>query len=55
MFVSDYHRVNVLIDRINELLPDGTYRLVQRPEGEKRMRSQKWFLDHRGCWHGTED
>ena len=41
--------------KARELLPDGTYRLVQRPEGEKRMRSQKWFLDHRGCWHGTED
>lgn len=23
MFVSDYHRVNVIIDRINEFLPDG--------------------------------
>ena len=41
--------------KARELLPDGTYRLVQRPEGEKKMRSQKWFLDHRGCWHGTED
>ena len=41
--------------KARELLPDGTYRLVQRPEGEKKMRSQTWFLDHRGCWHGTED
>ena len=41
--------------KARELLPDGTYRLVQRPEGEKKLRSQKWFLDHRGCWHGTED
>lgn len=36
------------------LQPDGSYRLVERPHGEKKLRSQKWFIDHRGCWHGTE-
>lgn len=41
--------------KARELLPDGTYRLVGRAEGEKKLRSQKWFLDHRGCWHGAEE
>ena len=36
------------------LQPDGTYRLIERSHGEKKLRSQKWFIDHRGCWHGTE-
>lgn len=34
------------------LQPDGTYRMVERAPGEKKLRSQKWFIDHRGCWHG---
>lgn len=36
------------------LEPDGTYTLVNRAEGEKKLRSQKWFIDHRGIWHGTQ-
>ena len=40
--------------KARELLPDGTYRLVQRKTGEKKLRSQKWFIDHRGVWHGSE-
>ena len=40
--------------KARELLPDGTYRLVQREEGEKKLRSQKWFIDHRGVWHGSQ-
>ena len=35
------------------LQPDGTYRMVERAPGEKKLRSQKWFIDHRGCWHGS--
>ncbi len=41
--------------KARELLPDGTYRLVQRAEGEKKLRSQKWFLENRGCWHGSAE
>ncbi len=37
-----------------ELQPDGTYRLVEREEGEKKLRSQKWFIEHRGVWHGPQ-
>lgn len=40
--------------KARELLPDGTYRLVERAEGEKKLRSQKWFIDHRGIWHGSQ-
>lgn len=36
------------------LQPDGKYMLVERKPGEKKLRSQKWFIDHRGCWHGAE-
>lgn len=41
--------------KARELLPDGTYRLVTRPSGKRKMRSQEWFLENRGCWHGTEE
>lgn len=35
-----------------ELQPDGTYSPVVPGTGEKRLRSQQWFIDHRGEWHG---
>lgn len=41
--------------KARELLPDGTYKLVQRKPGEKKLRSQKWLIDHRGCWHGGDE
>ena len=41
--------------KARELQPDGTYRFVQRAVGEKKIRSQKWFIDHRGCWHGAQE
>lgn len=31
---------------------DGTYIPVKPKEGEKTLRSQQWFIDHRGEWHG---
>ncbi len=40
--------------KARELRSDGTYVLVPRPEGEKKLRSQKWLIDHRGIWHGGE-
>ncbi len=36
------------------LQPDGSYELVRRAPGEKKVRSQKWMIDHRGIWHGSE-
>lgn len=41
--------------KARELLPDGTYQLVKRTAGQKKLRSQKWFIDHRGCWHGLDE
>jgi len=41
--------------KARELQPDGTYVFVQRAAGEKKIRSQKWFIDHRGCWHGSQE
>ena len=35
------------------LNPDGSYRLVERAPEEKPLRSQKWFIDNRGIWHGA--
>jgi len=40
--------------KARELQPDGTYVLVERAPGEKKLRSQKWMIDHRGIWHGAE-
>ena len=40
--------------KARELQPDGSYRLVERGPKEKKLRSQRWFLDHRGVWHGTK-
>ncbi|MDR0523730.1 MAG: polyphosphate kinase 1 [Candidatus Methanoplasma sp.] len=36
--------------KAKRLLPDGTYAPVGR--GGKKVRSQKWFIEHRGSWHG---
>ncbi|MGN0098924.1 MAG: polyphosphate kinase 1 [Candidatus Methanomethylophilaceae archaeon] len=34
------------------LNPDGSYHLVERGD-EKPLRSQKWFIQNRGIWHGA--
>lgn len=34
------------------LQPDGTYVIPDRAPGEKKFRSQKWLIEHRGIWHG---
>ncbi len=36
------------------LQPDGSYVLAERAQGEKKLRSQKWMIEHRGIWHGSE-
>ncbi len=36
------------------LQPDGSYIIPERPSGEKKLRSQKWMIEHRGIWHGSE-
>ncbi|MGI5964638.1 MAG: polyphosphate kinase 1 [Candidatus Methanomethylophilaceae archaeon] len=38
--------------KAKELKADGSYVPVVRRKGEKKVRSQKWLIDHRGCWHG---
>jgi polyphosphate kinase len=35
-----------------ELRPDGTYVPITPSEDEAPLRSQQWFIDHRGDWHG---
>ncbi len=40
--------------KARELQSDGTYVPVERAPGEKKLRSQKWMIDHRGIWHGAE-
>lgn len=37
------------------LRSDGTYVHVGRGPDERSLRSQKWLIDHRGCWHGDGD
>jgi polyphosphate kinase len=46
-------RIN-LIDNVKarELKADGSYVPVARKPREKKVRSQKWFIDNRGVWHG---
>ena len=33
------------------LQSDGSYARATRHPGEKKLRSQKWFIENRGCWH----
>lgn len=37
--------------KADELTPDGTYVPVTRKKKEKKIRSQLWFINNRGCWH----
>lgn len=51
------HILNIhLADNVKArvLQPDGTYIIPERGPDEKKLRSQKWLIDHRGVWHGTE-
>ncbi len=41
--------------KARELQSDGTYRLVSRKPTTRKLRSQKWFLENRGCWHGSTE
>jgi len=34
------------------LQPDGTYVMRSRKSNEKKLRSQEWFIENRGVWHG---
>ncbi|MDD3232764.1 MAG: polyphosphate kinase 1 [Candidatus Methanomethylophilus sp.] len=34
------------------LQSDGTYVIPPRKAGTKRLRSQEWFIENRGVWHG---
>lgn len=38
--------------KAKELLSDGSYVPVGRKRGEKKLRSQNWFIRNRGIWHG---
>ena len=33
------------------LKSDGTYVMRKKKSGEKKLRSQQWFIDHIGAWH----
>lgn len=37
--------------KARKLLSDGTYQRVEPKEGEKRINSQLWLIQHRGIWH----
>ncbi|MBR4504500.1 MAG: polyphosphate kinase 1 [Candidatus Methanomethylophilaceae archaeon] len=41
--------------KAKKLLSDGSYVPVGREEGEKKLRSQEWFIKHRGSWHGSAE
>lgn len=36
------------------LQPDGTYVHAERGPDGKKLRSQKWLMEHRGIWHDTQ-
>jgi polyphosphate kinase len=37
-----------------QLLPDGNYERLHPQDGDTKMDSQLWMLEHRGIWHGEE-
>ena len=50
--ILDVHlRDNV---KARRMLSDGRYERVQAEEGEPRLDSQMWLIEHRGAWHGEE-
>lgn len=38
--------------KASELTADGKYVPAVRKKKDPLIRSQKWLIDHRGCWHG---
>ena len=38
--------------KAKQLMADGTYSPVVRKSRAKKIRSQKWYIDNRGVWHG---
>jgi polyphosphate kinase len=37
------------------LQADGSYIPVEREKGEKKLRSQEWFIKNKGAWHGRTE
>lgn len=40
--------------KARELRPDGTYVRRVRKGNQKKMRSQEWYIQNRGIWHGPD-
>lgn len=40
--------------KARRMLPDGCYERVQPQEGEERISSQQWLIEHRGIWNHAE-
>lgn len=38
--------------KARELRSDGTYVARKRVSGDKQLRSQEWFMENKGVWHG---
>lgn len=38
--------------KARELRSDGTYVARKRGSGDKQLRSQEWFMENKGVWHG---
>jgi polyphosphate kinase len=54
MDIREYILKTHLADNVKArvLLPDGSYIMRTRAKGEEKFRSQKWFLENKGIWHG---
>ena len=37
--------------KARELKSDGRYVYRKRKKGEPKLRSQEWFIEHKGAWH----
>jgi polyphosphate kinase len=66
--VDDPHLLDALRDQIlgvhlednvqaRRMLPDGSYERMQPRDGEPKLNSQLWMVEHRGVWHngGNEE
>ncbi len=40
--------------KARRMLADGSYEWVVPGDGEPRINSQQWLIEHRGVWHGEE-
>ncbi len=40
--------------KARRMLPDGSYERVVPQDGEARIDSQSWLIEHRGIWHSEE-